>query len=188
MMPKGKNLPAPEGFECSTNRCRIHASLKMLIRSSGSLICSRLSRYLFCTVASGRPSKFSPQLAAKILDAIKAGQSLDVAGKPFGIHRSAIRRWLIMGRHASEGSYHDFFQAYCKLRASPNGSSDDRPLEGWPLEGRPLKQISEKLSAEWLPGVYRSSKSPQSANAISIQFRHAFQKLFNVDATFEMGG
>src|SRR5258708_40040504 len=41
--------------------------------------------------------------------------------------------------------------------------------------------------AKWLPGAYRSSKSPRSVNARPIRFQTDFQKLSNVDMRFETG-
>jgi hypothetical protein len=88
--------------------------------------------------ATGRPSKFSAAVANQIIERLKAGQTLEAAGKSLGIHRSALKRWLSMGSHASDGPYRKFFDAYRKIR----GSNGSEPVKS--VGGRPLKPIDEK--------------------------------------------
>jgi transposase len=67
--------------------------------------------------AVGRPSKLTPELQKKLVDAIKAGNYFETACGFCGIDYSTFRKWMVKGEKAKSGVYFDFFHAIKKAEA-----------------------------------------------------------------------
>jgi transposase len=65
----------------------------------------------------GRPTKLTPELQAKICDAIRAGNYLETAAAFAGINKTTLHRWLRRGANAHQGAYHAFSRAVDKAFA-----------------------------------------------------------------------
>lgn len=59
----------------------------------------------------GRPSKLTPERQEKLIQAIKAGNHLNVACAYAGIDYSNFRMWMRKGEAQKSGSYRDFHDA-----------------------------------------------------------------------------
>ena len=55
--------------------------------------------------AGGRPSRLTPQLAAKLAEIIASGVTYAVAAKYVGISRATLHRWLERGRKKGSGAF-----------------------------------------------------------------------------------
>lgn len=60
--------------------------------------------------AGGRPSKFTPEIKKKLLDAIRAGNYYEPACAYAGIDYSTFRNWMKKGEKAKKGVFLEFFQ------------------------------------------------------------------------------
>lgn len=65
----------------------------------------------------GRPTKLTPQVQARIVQAIVGGNDITVAAAYAGIHRDTFYYWLERGRAAKRGIYSDFSDAIEKAQA-----------------------------------------------------------------------
>jgi len=59
----------------------------------------------------GRPTKLNPEIQAKIVNLIKAGNYNEVACQAVGIHKDTFYFWMEKGRAAKSGIYSDFSDA-----------------------------------------------------------------------------
>ena len=67
--------------------------------------------------ASGRPTKLTPEVQAKICEAIRAGNYIETAAAFAGIRKSTLYDWLRRGQRASHGLYRSFSEAVEKAQA-----------------------------------------------------------------------
>jgi len=58
-----------------------------------------------------RPSKLTPQVQQRLVEAIRAGNYYEAACGFAGIHYSTFRNWMIRGEKAKSGKYKQFFEA-----------------------------------------------------------------------------
>ena len=65
----------------------------------------------------GRPSKLTPQLQERIIQALRWGNFIDTACLFGGIDKTSFFRYMRIGAQSSEGIYHDFFWAVNKAQA-----------------------------------------------------------------------
>jgi transposase len=65
----------------------------------------------------GRKPKLSPELQAKICDAIRAGNYLEAAATHAGIHPATFHRWVSVGERATSGIYREFYEAVKKAES-----------------------------------------------------------------------
>lgn len=61
-------------------------------------------------MAGGRPSKLTPQVKKKLLDAIRAGNYYEPACMYAGISYRSFRRWMDKGEKAKSGEFWQFCQ------------------------------------------------------------------------------
>lgn len=59
----------------------------------------------------GRPTKLTPEVQAKIVQAIRSGNYAEVAAKYAGVSRATFYAWLERGERETEGPYLDFLDA-----------------------------------------------------------------------------
>jgi hypothetical protein len=65
----------------------------------------------------GRPTKLTPELAQRIVAAIRAGSYIEEAAESVGIHRSTVFLWLEKGREGEDELHGRFFDAVERARA-----------------------------------------------------------------------
>lgn len=67
----------------------------------------------------GRPTKFSPEIAQTILEAVRKGCYLHVAAAAAGIGRRTLNKWLERGRSEEDEDkdFREFRQGYLRNRA-----------------------------------------------------------------------
>lgn len=65
----------------------------------------------------GRPSKLTPKVQQKLVDAIKSGNYYDAACSYAGIDYSTFRRWMEKGEQQRKGKFRDFCEAIKKAEA-----------------------------------------------------------------------
>lgn len=100
---------------------------------------------------SGRPSKLTPELQAKLVEYISAGNYDCVACGLVGINPSTYYRWLQLGKEAKSGKYREFYNAIKKAAAAREASwikyIDSDPSwqsKAWLLERRYPERWSKK--------------------------------------------
>jgi hypothetical protein len=65
----------------------------------------------------GRPSKLTPQVCQKIVDALRAGNFIQTAAEYAGVDRSTVHDWLRRGKRERQGQYRDFVEQVRKAEA-----------------------------------------------------------------------
>lgn len=60
---------------------------------------------------AGRPRKLTPELSARILATIRAGNYRVVAAQEAGIYKDTLMKWIAQGRKDSSGLYFEFANA-----------------------------------------------------------------------------
>jgi transposase len=65
----------------------------------------------------GRPTRLTPELQAKLCDAIRAGNYMETAAAFAGIRKATLHNWLRRGARQSQGIYHAFSEAVEKALA-----------------------------------------------------------------------
>lgn len=65
----------------------------------------------------GRPSKFTPELRERILQAVRAGVPRTAAAQSAGIGETTLYRYLQIGRSEHDGRHRDFLDAVVKAEA-----------------------------------------------------------------------
>jgi hypothetical protein len=61
-----------------------------------------------------RPSKLTPEVQKRLVEAIKAGNYYEAACGFAGIHYSTFREWMIKGEKAKSGKFREFYEAIKK--------------------------------------------------------------------------
>lgn len=94
---------------------------------------------------SGRPSKFSQDIADRVVLMVRAGNYLETAASASGISPVTLRAWLRDGRRAGRGAMFDFAEKVERAQAESeamdvnkllqHGQKDWRAL-AWRLERR----------------------------------------------------
>lgn len=94
----------------------------------------------------GRPSKLTPESAKKIVDAIAAGNYLEVAAAHGGVVYSTLNEWMKKGERATTGDYREFYESVKRAEAdaemlriariSKAGSEGNWTADAWYLERR----------------------------------------------------
>ncbi|MGG3737207.1 hypothetical protein [Aeribacillus pallidus] len=108
---------------------------------------------------AGRPSKLTPEIQKKIIDAVRAGNYMETAAAYAGISKDTLYRWLKQGARAKSGKYKAFHDAIEKALAEAevrdvmiiaNAATSDWKAAAWRLERKfPDKWgRKEKLSAD----------------------------------------
>lgn len=65
----------------------------------------------------GRPSKLTPEVKKRLLDAIRAGNYYEAACQYAGISYATFWRWMQQGENAKSGQYRDFREAIIAAEA-----------------------------------------------------------------------
>jgi hypothetical protein len=98
--------------------------------------------------AVGRPTKFSPEIAAKVIAALAAGNFLETAAAHAGVASSVLRDWIRNGERGKTQELADFALAVEKAQAD--------------AEVRDVAQIGKAGQKEWTACAWRlERKFPQ---------------------------
>lgn len=65
----------------------------------------------------GRPTKLTPELQERIVQAVRAGNHFEAAARSAGIAQSTFYRWLERGAEEDDGAYSDFRAALRRAEA-----------------------------------------------------------------------
>jgi transposase len=90
---------------------------------------------------SGKPSRLTPEVSAKIEQALRAGNYMETAAAYAGIPRSDLYAWLKRGREESSGIYFDFCKR-CELAFAA-------------AEIRDLALIAQAATSQWQAAAWR---------------------------------
>ena len=91
----------------------------------------------------GRPSTLTPEVQAKIVEAVKAGNYKHVAAAYAGVPRGTFFQWMDRGRRQKTGRYKDFYDAITEAEAIAESnnvvtialaSKNDWKASAWLLE------------------------------------------------------
>ena len=67
--------------------------------------------------AVGRPTKFTPDVRARIISAIRNGNTYDASANYGGISYSLLRQWIVQGEQDQSGEFLEFVEALKKAEA-----------------------------------------------------------------------
>lgn len=65
----------------------------------------------------GRPSKLTPEVKKRLIDAIKAGNYIEPACRFAGIAPATFYRWMERGARASSGEFREFWEELTRAEA-----------------------------------------------------------------------
>lgn len=91
----------------------------------------------------GRPTKLTPEVQDRIIQALKAGNYVETAVEYAGIGKTTFYRWMEQGAKASRGIYREFRDAVMRARAEAEARNvaiiqqaapDDWRAAAWWLE------------------------------------------------------
>ena len=91
----------------------------------------------------GRPTKLTPEVQDRIIQALKAGNYVETAAEYAGIGKTTFYRWMEQGAKASRGIYREFRDAVTRARAEAEARNvaiiqkaapDDWRAAAWWLE------------------------------------------------------
>ena len=77
----------------------------------------------------GRPSKLTPDVEKKLVDAVRAGNSREAAAKVSGISEATFYNWLSQGREAKRGRFLEFLEAIKKAEGEAEQKAMSRIVE-----------------------------------------------------------
>lgn len=83
----------------------------------------------------GRPTKLTPEVQEKILQALRAGNYAHVAAQYAGIHEATFYRWMQQGEQEPEGEYREFREAVMATTAA--------------AEVRAVAHIQQAMPEDW---------------------------------------
>jgi transposase len=90
---------------------------------------------------SGRPTKLTPEVQKRIIDALRAGNYVETAAAYAGIGRQTLYDWLHRGAKEGKGAYHEFHEAVEKALAES--------------EVRDVALIAKAAEAQWQAAAWR---------------------------------
>ena len=64
-----------------------------------------------------RPSKLTPEIHVKIVEAILYGASYKDAAESVGVVYDTFNNWMLAGKEAKNGKFYEFFEAVSKANA-----------------------------------------------------------------------
>jgi transposase len=95
-------------------------------------------------MAGGRPTKLTPEVQSRIVEAIQAGNYYEAACGYAGVHYATFRRWIQRGEKAKSGRYREFYEAV--TRAETN--AEVRMVAQWqkhmPEDYRAIRDFLER--------------------------------------------
>jgi hypothetical protein len=68
-------------------------------------------------VPGGRPSKLTPDVQERICTAVRAGNYYEAACRYGGVSYANFRLWMLKGKQASSGKFHELYEAVLKAEA-----------------------------------------------------------------------
>lgn len=101
----------------------------------------------------GRPTKFSQEIASKIVALIEAGNYIETAASAAGIHKETLYAWLRKGADQSKGEYKNFSDAVYRavglaeardVTTIGKAAIEDWRAAAWRLERRNAKRWGRK--------------------------------------------
>ena len=96
----------------------------------------------------GRPTRLTPERAARIVALIRAGNYLEVAASAAGVSRTSLRRWLKIGDRMKTGPHADFAAAVEKASGE--------------AECRDVALISKAAAEHWQAAAWRLERKNSS--------------------------
>jgi transposase len=111
-------------------------------------------------VATGRPTKLTPELQAALCDLVRDGNYYEAACAGVGIERTTFFKWMQRGRKAKSGPLFDFFNAVQSARAE----SEARVVKDW------VAQIPENWQAarDFLARRFPARWGPKDSHDVSL--------------------
>ena len=85
--------------------------------------------------------KLDPAITQRIVDLVRAGNTLDTAATACGIHRTTLHRWMRHGKGQKRGRYHKLFEQVEKAQAE--------------AEARDVAIIAKAAGADWRAAAWR---------------------------------
>lgn len=99
---------------------------------------------------AGRPSKFTPAVRSRLVDAIRIGNHYEPACRAAGISFQTFRTWLMRGERDKSGPYFEFFEAVKAAEAEAEVRAVTLWSKAMPKDWRAAKEFLERRHpARW---------------------------------------
>jgi hypothetical protein len=115
----------------------------------------------------GRPSKLTPEIQERVVQALTLGNHRQDAAAYVGLHPRTLRRWLLRGLDETEGPYADFLRAVVEAEARAK-------ITAMGCITKAARDGDWKAAAWWLQKKFPHQFSEQSQLFL---ISHAFQQL-----------
>jgi len=96
----------------------------------------------------GRPSKLTPEVTKRLVEAIRAGNYYEAACAYAGIGYSTFRVWMIKGEKAKSGKYREFIEAIKKAEYEAEARMVALWQEHMPEDYRAIRDFLERRYPE----------------------------------------
>lgn len=125
--------------------------------------------------------KLDPAITHRLVDLIRAGNSLETAATACGIHRTSLHRWLRHGKAQQRGRYFRFFEAIEKAQAEAEArdvaliakaATEDWKAAAWRLERRfprkygPRVQLAVQEELDSVLGRLQKGLAPEAYDRV----------------------
>jgi transposase len=130
---------------------------------------------------AGRPSKLTPEVQEKILNAIRTGAFIETAAAAAGIHRDTFYEWMKRGEKAPSGMYREFkeqldiaiaeSETMCLALITAASASGVWQAAAWRLERRfPERWAQQKLADKTTVAVNGQPGAPGGVVVEIVRF------------------
>ncbi len=128
------------------------------------------------TMPVGRPTKLTPEVQARIVEAIEAGNYIEVAAAAAGISKFTFYGWIQRGTDEPDSIYSNFANAVEKARATAEARSVARILKAgndgtWQADAWYLERSA------WQRWGRRTQVTGDQGEAIKVQVDHKAELL-----------
>lgn len=122
----------------------------------------------------GRPSKLTPEIQAKIVEVISAGNYRVVAARAAGVSPRALAAWVAQGKRASCGVYYEFRHAVMRAEQDAEMRAVDAILKA---------AVSDPKYACW----WLERKFPQRWSQNKQVIRDLVKRIRAIEERYGMG-
>ena len=112
-----------------------------------------------------RPSKLTPEVAQRIVAAIRAGNYAEPSARSAGISPATFYRWMERGEKQRRGIYHDFYEEVRRAEADAEVEAVARVRKGMADDWRACMNFLERR----YPKRWRRRESHEHSGGLDLQ-------------------
>lgn len=125
---------------------------------------------------AGRPTRFVPEVKAKVIEALEGGNFRNVACGYAGISYEVMKQWIAKGRSDRKGSYYDFYRAVIEAEKTAEIKSVKLIMQAAVIDPRHAQWwLSHRWPQRWADKTrVRTEVSGPNGSPIKTQTEHQF--------------